>query len=92
MEEQLNRATEEIERLQYENNQLQAEVSRLTIRREEGSGDIAHRLVCAVIAEAAQKAVKAQPDARVLTLHIERIYNMTVGGTRYSVRVREVDV
>jgi hypothetical protein len=91
MEEQLNRATEEIERLQYENNQLQEEVSRLTIRREEGSGDIAYRLVCAALAEETKKRF-AKTDADTITYTLKRDYTMTVGKYRYSVRVREVDV
>ena len=89
---ELSRAADTIERQQQEINELQDEVASLRIRQEEGSGDIAYRLVSVAIVEAAKKAMKKEPDKKILTIHVKRDYTMVINGTRYVVRVREMDV
>jgi hypothetical protein len=87
LEDELNRATETIERQQHDINELQCEVARLTIIREEGSGDIAVRLVTEAVIEETKKR-----KGKIVSFVLSKDYTMTLYGTRFKVSIREVDV
>lgn len=86
---ELNRATETIERMQHDINTLQNEIARMTIRREEGSHEIAERLVRVVCVEKAHAQMRKTKD-RLLALDPNMDFNLAIGGVRYTVSVREV--
>jgi hypothetical protein len=83
---ELSRATETIERQLQDINDLQDEVARLRILWEEGSGDIAARLVTAAVIEETKKHT-----GKVVSFVLSRDYTMTLYGTRFKVSIREVD-
>lgn len=87
MNDHLSRATETIERQLQDINDLQDEVSRLRLLWEEGSGDIAARLVTAAVIEETEKR-----RGKVASFVLSRDYTMTLYGTRFKVSIREVDV
>jgi len=84
---ELNQATETIERQQQTINELQDEIALLRIVREEGSGDIAARLVTQAVIEETKKR-----KGKHIQFTLSKDYTMTLYGTRFKVSIREVDV
>lgn len=90
--EELNQATAMIERQRQDINDLEEEVRKLrALKVELGSGDLAERMVRAALVEEAKKRF-AKTKANTITYVLKRDYTMTIGGVRYVVRIREVDV
>ena len=83
-DDQLCRATATIERQVQDINDLQDEVARLRLLRQETSGDVAARLVRTAIVEEVQK----RPE-RIVTFTLNKEYTMTINGTHYTVRITE---
>jgi hypothetical protein len=88
---ELNRATEIIERQQQMINELQEEVARLEMIKVEqlGSGDIAYRLITTALHEEARKRFK-KTTTNSIRFTLKRDYTMNVGGTNYTVSIREI--
>lgn len=85
LQEQLNRATETIERQLQKINDLQDELSRRVIRGEEASGDIAARLVVEAVIEETKKHT-----GKFVQFTLSRDYFVTEYHTRFHVSIREV--
>lgn len=86
---ELNRATETIERMQQEINDLQEEIALVTIRQEEGSGDIANRLVVAIVLERVKK-LSRKTKAKTVTVDVTADFTIAAYGSHFTVSVREL--